>query len=292
GSDHHKHVNQIYVIGPPQDTEIIAPALAQELKVPCDVVHPAAALRLKKIPREQTPNAGAALGLAAGKLDARGLPFDFLNPKRPAAPGLNKRTKILLYAATVSILALLLAGLRTHWIRQRLRTKATVQEQVNSAAKQVNLYRQIQYQARTLRNWMDQDRRWLDHIAYLSAVLPACRDLYLTSLSTSSRGALYLTVKARNGETISTLDRRLRAAGYEVKPASVIPTGDRYGYEFQAGFELEIPPDLQINLTQLEYSPRPEDDGSLDSTPPAGSSRGRNRRNRAESVEKGGETGE
>jgi hypothetical protein len=122
----------------------------------------------------------------------------------------------------------------------------------------------MRQQAATLQNWTRDGRNWLDQYAYLSAVLPPCEDLYITSLSVSGQGNIHLAVQARSGEILANLDRQLRAAGYDVKPLAITPGNDKYGYNFRSTVELIIPGKMKIDLAKTQTPPRPADDGSLD----------------------------
>jgi multidrug efflux pump subunit AcrA (membrane-fusion protein) len=131
-------VERIYLAGTRPEAEAVTRALTQTFRIPCEILDPATGLKLKKIDRAQAAAAIAAFGLAYGALDSAGLPFDFLNPKRPQAPGQDKRTQYLLYAAAASVAFFGLVGLRTVMIRQRTQTKTELQAQVNLAQAEVN----------------------------------------------------------------------------------------------------------------------------------------------------------
>jgi len=73
-------------------------------------------------------------------------------------------------------------------------------------------------------------REWLDHYAYLSALIPSSPEAYVTSISAGSRGVLHVTIQARNDQVLQQIDRILRKAGYGLKPLPVSPSSDRYGY--------------------------------------------------------------
>jgi hypothetical protein len=98
----------------------------------------------------------------------------------------------------------------------------------------------------------------------LSALLPGCTEVYVTSISAGARGVLHLSIQARSGEILAQVDKRLRQAGYEVRPLAITPCSDRYGYSFQSSLELTLPDKLKIDLAALKVPERPPNDGSLD----------------------------
>jgi hypothetical protein len=117
---------------------------------------------------------------------------------------------------------------------------------------------------KTLHDWVTDKREWLDHYAYLNALLPGCTEVYVTSISAGARGVLHLSIQARSGEILAQIDKRLREAGYGLKPLAVTPCSDRYGYSFQSSLELTLPSKLKVDLAALKAPERPADDGSLD----------------------------
>jgi hypothetical protein len=121
----------------------------------------------------------------------------------------------------------------------------------------------MRVQADTIEDWLSEGRQWLEHYAYLSAILPASEDVYLTSLSMSGKGTIRLSVQARSGDVLARLDKQLRAAGYDVKPLAISPGSDRYGYDFRSTVELGIPEKMKIDLANARPPARPADDASL-----------------------------
>jgi hypothetical protein len=88
--------------------------------------------------------------------------------------------------------------------------------------------------------------------------------MYITSFSTGARGVVHLSVQTRNGDTLAQIDKRLREAGYDLKPLAITPSSDRYGYGFQSSLELTLPDKVNLDLSQLKPPLRPANDASLD----------------------------
>jgi hypothetical protein len=267
GTPGHLPLERICVTGDSGAESALATALAGQLGIDVSVLDP-------KI--EPAPDAHGspipvltAVGLATGALDPRGMPFDFLHPKRPPAVRDTRRLRQLAIVTGVLALFLTTAGLRARWIGERERHRAALQEQVNLGSKNLGAYRLARNQARLLKEWTTAGRDWLDHMAVLSALLPPSRELYVTALSTSARNTLSLAVRVRSGETVDQLTATLRAAGYDVKAPAIMPATDRHGYRFQANLELEVPVIVTNNLDQLAVESRPAESAhGTDSTPP------------------------
>ena len=281
GAEENASVSRLFLVPSDSVSSPLIERLRETLKIPVEIMDPFQHLKLPGKTGEPGKNSLVALGLALGCQEEGGLPFDFVNPKQPVPPGMGKRTKILLGVTLFSVLFCLFIGLRTYLIRQKTQIKNTIQQQVTAASKSLPLYKQTIAQARTVKNWLSEEKKWLDHLDYLSAMLPPSTELYVTSISTGSKGAMHLFVKAVNSDVITRLDTRLREAGYEVKPPAVTPSGDRYGFAFQANLEIAATDRIKMDLSKLNFVGRPEDDGSLDSAAQQAETRKKNQlRNR------------
>src|SRR5439155_4291089 len=214
--------------------------------------------------REHAAGSISALGLVLGASDARGLPFDFLNPKRPAVRRNMRRIRFMMGTAAAAAVLLLFVGLQRRLINQRETQFKALKGELTDVSRQRPIYRQMRLQATTVQNWAQERRNWLEHFAYLSAILPSSEDLYVSSLSISSQGAIRMAVQARSGEILGKLDKQLRAAGYAVKPVAISPGADRFGCNFRSNVELTPTEEMKIDLAKIRPRPRPPDDVSLE----------------------------
>jgi hypothetical protein len=204
------------------------------------------------------------MGLAFGFCDSQGLPFDFINPKRPAVQRDLKKIRILSGVAIFAVALVLILGLRTFLAGRREAVLEKVNQELADAEKKRPVYRKLVAQTAVVEEWVKGDRDWLDHYAYLTSILPPSEEVYLTSMAVSGQGVIRLTVQARSGETLARLEKQLRAAGYDVKPLAITPGADRFGYEFRSNVELVVPDKLRIDLQKVKPPPRPLDDMSLE----------------------------
>jgi Tfp pilus assembly PilM family ATPase len=265
-------VAKVIVVGATGQEPAVVDALQHRLAMPVTWLDVAGTLDLSRAAREHAAGSISAIGLALGVNDPQGLPFDFLNPKRPPVQRDMRRIRLLAGIAAVTALVIFLLAVRTHLIRQRLALKAAVQAELTLAEKKRPIYRQMRQQATTIDTWLGEAQDWLGHYAYLSSILPPSEEVYLTSFSVSGQGVLRFSVQARSGETLARLDKQLRAAGYDVKPVAITPGADRYGYGFRSTVELVVPEKMKVELSKSRAPARPADDGSLDAA--AGKRRG------------------
>lgn len=254
---------RILVAGATGHEAAVVAALAARVSTPVALLD-TASLELAEDSLGHAAGATAGIGLALGFADAGGLPFDFLNPKRPAVQRDLRRIKIFAGLAIAAVLCLAVAGVRSWLMGQRQKLLDSVNAEVAAAEKNRPVFRQMIGQAGVVNEWVRGERDWLTHYAHLTAVLPRSEEVFLTSLSVSGSGSLRLGVRAKSGEILSKVEKQLRAAGYDVKPLAITPGSDRNGYEFQSTVELAVPDKLKIDLTKVKPPARPENDASLD----------------------------
>lgn len=255
---------KVVVAGATGFENLVVELLGKRLGRPCTLLEPASALHLKAEFREQANGAVAAIGLALGLGDERGLPFDFLNPKKPKVQRDLRRIRILSGVGIAAVVLVAAAALRSQLINARMKINAEANAELAEAEKKRPTYRRMTLQATSVDEWIKGGRDWLAHYAYLSAILPSSEEVYVTSFSVASQGTLRLAVQARSGEILAKLDQKLRTAGYDVKPLPITPGADRFGYEFRSNVELIPTPRLKIDLSRTKPEARPSDDGSLD----------------------------
>ena len=264
GMDSQTPVTKVVVTGATGQERAVVDRLSKRLAVPCSLLDLASALELSVEAAEHAPGAISTIGLALGVHDANGLPFDFLNPKRPAVQRDMRRIAILAGMAAVVALLVAVLGLRQFLINQRLKIQASADRELADAKSKQPIYQKMIRQAAVVDDWVKGSRNWLEHYSCLSAILPAAEEVYITSLSINAQGVIRLSVQARSGEILARLDKQLRDAGYLVKPLAITPGADRFGYEFRSSVELLVPDKVKIDLSKLKPPARPADDASLD----------------------------
>ena len=264
GTTHNSPVGKVVVAGATGCEAAVVEALRPRMSAACTQLDPAEALRLAPALRDAAAGSIGAIGLALGHGDPTGLPFDFLNPKRPAVRRDLRRIRLLAGIAGATVLLIALLGTRKMLIDRRTRVMNAVAMDLAEAEKKRPVYRAVTQRATVVGDWLRGGRNWLQHYAYLACILPPSEEIYLTSLSVDSREVIRLSVQARSGEILSRLNQQLRDAGYEVKPFAINPAANRFGYDFRSTLELTASPRLKIDLTKLKASTRLPDDASMD----------------------------
>ena len=258
-----KPIQKVLVAGGTGAESEIAATLGKSLKLPAEVLQPSVDVEVKNLEPVDAANAIAPIGLALSALEPAGLLIDFANPKKPAPPRNPKRTRTLLLAAAAVTLLITVFGVRANLIKKRLEIKAKVQAEVTDAEKtKLPIYRRLKTQAKVVNGWMAEEQNWLDHLAYLSAVLPPADQIYVSGFTTTPQHVMRFAVNAKTGELLAELDKKLRAAGYELKPLSITPANDKNGYNFRTTVELAIPKKMKPDTTKAKPAARPADDAS------------------------------
>lgn len=257
-------VNSVWVTGGTGQEENVVAALESRLTTPCSPLNLGTSLKLPADMHSAAAGAAAPLGLALGMGDSAGLPFDFLNPKKPAVQRDLRRIYALSAVIGLAVLMMILLGIRSFLINRRTAILDSANTEFVDADKKRPVYRKLLQQTAVVEDWIKGERDWLEHYAYLTSVLPPSDEIYITSLAVSSQNTIRLAVQARSGETLARLEKQLVAAGYEVKPIAITPGADRFGYEFRSTVEISVSPKLKIDLHKVRPQSRPIDDVSLD----------------------------
>ena len=265
GSGGSAAVQRVIVSGGTGSESEIATALGARLKLPSEVLEPSACIEAKNADPNEVARSVPAIGLALSALDPTGLLIDFANPKKPAVQRNTKRTQTLVAAAAAVALLFTMFGVRANLINKRVKIKEAAQRELADGQKKRDIYRAVRNQSKTIDSWMAQEENWLDHIAYLSAVLPNAEEIYVSAFTTTPQHVVRFSVQSKTGELLAELDKKLRAAGYELKPLSITPANDKHGYNFRTTVELTIPKKLKPDISKIKPSPRPADDASLKS---------------------------
>ena len=264
GMEPQNPVAKVVVAGATGHEASVVQALQERLNTPCRLLDVAGALDLPKAAREHAAGSMAAIGLTLAANEAQGLPLDFLNPKQPAGPKNTRRIMTIAGLAAAAVLLISVLAVRHYLVNKRLKIRDAVQAELATAKKQHPIYRLMRLQTMSVEGWVQGARNWLDHYAYLSAILPPSEEVYITSFTVSGQGTIRLSVQARSGEILAKVGNLLRAAGYQVKPLPFNPGSDKYGYDFRSSVELVVPPEMKIDLTKVKPPARPADDASLD----------------------------
>ena len=266
GANSQHPVEAILVAGESDQADAIADALGERCKLPSRRLAslPLGAPALAPKTGRHVADALTTVGLALSAHDQTAWPFNFLQPKRPPAPRAWGRSSWLALAAALLALVLGAGAVRAALCHGRLKTKGQLLAQLDQANKNSRLYSDKISRARGVHGWVAEKREWLDHWAALSLLLPDSSQVYVTSIAAGSRGVLHVSLQARNGEILAQVDKRLREAGYELRPLAVTPSSDRYGYSFQTSLELTLPSKLKQDWRTLPAPARPADDASLE----------------------------
>jgi hypothetical protein len=270
GSGGNSPVQRVIVAGGTGQEGEIASILEARLKLPTEVLVPTVSIDVRDVEAAEVAKSIAPIGLALSTLEPSGLLIDFANPKKPAVQRNTKRTRTLIMAVGVVVVLFTLLGVRANLIKKRVKLKESAELELKDAEKKLPIYRKTKTQAKSINAWIGEEQNWLDHLAYLSAVLPNAEEIYVSAFTTTPQHVVRFSVQSKTGELLAELDKKLRAAGYELKPLSITPASDKHGYNFRTTVELTIPKKLKPDISKIKPAVRPADDASLKAAAIAG----------------------
>ncbi len=240
-------IDVVFVAGSTGLEKDLAAALSEALSVRCELFDPSDGFALRTV--EATGAFGAALGLAAATGQQEPLPFDFINPKRPAPPRDTRRIKVM--AAAAAVVVLLGAGAigrMSYMDRRRADVKTLAGKNKTLLAANKKLKR-LRRRVEAVEKWDNDRTGWLDQLTHLSRTLPKAKELYLTGLDFSP-GKAALTGRVTDSATVSRFAKRLMdMPGYEVRPKGTGAVKDKFGYPMQFSLEVLISPQAGSTAT-------------------------------------------
>ena len=254
GSMAFKPIQRLYIAGGTGLEDNLRGIIHDRIGEDCKIMPPPTAIPLPKGKEANATRALTSLGLAIGFVDDGGLALNFLDPKRPIIRRNQGRTKWLLSIVALQALFVFLFGVRSK-MASEFENKLTgagglTLTHSTLAKREKDSWRWTRKNADSIRNWHGANRRWLEHMAFLSSVIPQCDQIYLLKLNMRSGKTGFITfqVQVRDSQVLHSLERKLRHLGYIVNPVSFTPANDKYGYKFRATFELTLPSRFPVNL--------------------------------------------
>ena len=256
-------INAVLVAGGTGVESRVAQHLAQHLGVQCELFHPGGVLGIQgDVPG--TSAFMAAVGLAIGHHSAS-LPFDFLSPKRPAVQRDLRKIRLVGAAAIAGLVLLTVVVVISSRIATKRARLNSLKAEYGKLREENKKVKAMGKRVEAVDDWLKDSRNWVDHWAYLSSLFPSCQEAYISDIKVSrTDGSISFTVKARDSEVIAALGARLRDAGYDFKPGQAATGKDRYGYLHSTEVKVPVPRDMEVNLANVRWPPRPSDDASLE----------------------------
>jgi Tfp pilus assembly PilM family ATPase len=260
----HRRVDWMAVWGETGRENEVAARLGETLGLEVTVLDPARSPEVASSAREECGAATTAIGLALSASDPLGLPFDFISPKRPLRRRRGITRRRVLAAAALILAAVLGVGLRSRLLAERTAPHTGLALEIETLAAREKVFLRSLRDARAVREWTEARPNWLTHWARLSAIFPPSESVWVTNLSTSSAG-LQLAVMAKSTEALADLERRLREAGYSMKPFPVTPIQESRGYGFKTTVQLAVS-DALIAAAALPAPPVSGNESATDVT--------------------------
>ena len=254
GSEAYKPLEHLFVAGGTGLEENLTDIIRVKTDIACKRMPPPTGVRLPKEKETDATRALTALGLALGFVDERGLAVNFLAPKRPVLRRNHGRTKWLLSVVMLQALFVFLFGARSKLAEEYEMKLSGANGLISTysilAKREKDIGRWTRKNADSIRSWHGANRHWLEHVAFLSSVMPQCDQIYLLKINMRSAktGVISFQVQVRDSDVLHSFEKKLRNLGYIVKPVSFTPVNDKNGYKFRATFDLTLPGRFPLDL--------------------------------------------
>ncbi len=254
GSEAYKPLEHLFVAGGTGLEENLSDIIRSQTDIDCKRMPPPTGVRLPKERETDATRTLTALGLALGFADERGLAVNFLAPKRPVLRRNQGRAKWLLSVVILQALFVFLFGARSKLAEEYEMKLAGANGLISTysilAKREKDIGRWTRKNADSIRSWHGANRHWLEHVAFLSSVMPQCDQIYLLKINMRSAktGVISFQVQVRDSDVLHSFEKKLRNLGYIVKPVSFTPVNDKNGYKFRATFDLTLPGRFPLDL--------------------------------------------
>ncbi|MFW5840646.1 MAG: type IV pilus biogenesis protein PilM [Planctomycetota bacterium] len=262
-----KRIDRLFVAGSTGIEQTLAEELGKRLNVPAELLDPQEAMKLRETDGMTHPSGFVtALGLAISSAGAS-LPFDFLNPKRPAIKLDKKRPALL---AAVAAVVLLVGG---YWAfnKYMIQPRETRILQLQAALareKHVAAAREADEEyADTLASWIRQRGNPLVHGNHIAGLLPGPTELVLEDLEFGEKtrdrtwyASVQFRAKAPSQMILLGLRTKLETAGYTVEFETITPDPKDPQYGHYVDVTVLYRPGMEIDLAKVTPAARPADE--------------------------------
>jgi hypothetical protein len=240
-------IRRLLLIGDPQAAGAVSDQVATKLgNATVERIDPAESL--VAIPADAPVSAVDAASLAGALLGRTATPVeivDFASPRKAPEKRDLRRVKLLAGA----LVGVVLFGSVYMWRQNRI---SALQRQKSALALENNDLREkleagsrdLEY-AEKIGRWVDRDIEWLDEFARLRDLMPGTDRMFIDNVSVGAIpqngvGAIRLEAWAKTEADINELTRRLREAGYGVKPFDTDLRPAAVSQEYQVRVQLEV----------------------------------------------------
>jgi Tfp pilus assembly protein PilN len=240
-------IARLLLVGDPQASSAVSDQVASRLgNAAVERIDPAQSLL--SLPQNSTVPAVDAATLAGALLSRSATPveiIDFVNPRKAAEKRDLRRVKIL--GATLAGLVLV-AGMYT-WRQNRVadlqRQKSLVDAENADLREKLEAGSTDLEFAEKIGRWVDRDIEWLDELTRLRTLMPGTDRIFIDNIAMAAVpqnavGLIRLEAWAKSEADINELTRKLREAGYGVKPFDTDLRPAAVSQEYQVRVQLEV----------------------------------------------------
>lgn len=240
-------IRRLMLIGSPEITSQVTDQFASRFDgAVIERIDPAASLISGAIPKENAAaDAVAVMGAMISGSESKIQIVDFISPRKAAPKRDMRRIRIL-----GGILAgvLLFGGItmyRSNRVAALTKSLAAVESENSEIREALEAgARDLEFAGR-IGNWVDRDIEWLDEFVRLRGLMPGTGRLFVDNFSMATVpqngvGIVRFEAWAKSESDINELTRKLRDAGYGVKPFDTDLRPSAVSQEYQIRVQLEV----------------------------------------------------
>ncbi len=240
-------IHRLLLVGDPQATAAVSDQVAARLgNATVQRIDPAELL--VALPAGSPVSAVDTASLAGALLSRTATPVeivDFASPRKAPEKRDLRRVKIL--AATLA--GVVLFGGIYMWRQGRItalqRQKSAIALENSDLREKLQAGSKDLEYAEKIGRWVDRDLEWLDEFARLRDLLPGTDRMFIDNITFAAVpqngvGAIRFEAWARTEADINELTRRLREAGYGIKPFDTDLRPAAVSQEYQVRVQLEV----------------------------------------------------
>lgn len=201
GTDAGAEMDCAVVAGGTGVEEALAEAIQRRFNINAETYNPASCLEGDAQKAADAAGFSAALGLVLGHAAQGGLHFDFLNPKKPEAPGQARLKRVPMVAGVAAVFVLAATTFYIKGPAKQFARVAELEEQIQEAKDQIKANKKFMAMIESVEQFEADQVVWVDELRNLIDVLPDNKKVVLSKVDMYQNGKrLEIGLRSKTGQ--------------------------------------------------------------------------------------------